>query len=265
MGKIEIPKDFMGVPVSEKTLKETLSSRGSNDSGSSDKRGHNVSLNPNLDGREYIQIPQHGNIVIATDITYKNKNWRETLDALNSDGLFMPRIDHFMTHFMNVRKAVDGGGELVYADGTPVSDDKIKEVWRYISSTDRDGIGVCWTWLDALFVNKSGVLKLETDHMGSTGNGANLYDLEAYASSSGWAELDFNRQGLPTKGSGLDRYSRGENIYFWEPQDGRVARFVADSGRAVLYCYWVPDDRDTSLGVFACAEGAARKNSGGSN
>jgi hypothetical protein len=48
------------------------------------------------------------------------------------------------------------------------------------------------------------------------------------------------------------------NLYYWAPVEGRVARFSADSVRALLSCDWYPWGTSASLGVRV-----GRKNFGG--
>lgn len=65
--------------------------------------------------------------------------------------------------------------------------------------------------------------------------------LEGGVKSSGKLDLiSYNSQGLPFL---------KEEIYFYEPFDGAVAGFYADSGRAGLGCVGNPLDSDPSLGV----------------
>ena len=69
-----------------------------------------------------------------------------------------------------------------------------------------------------------------------------------------------NYQGMATKDT-----QEGKDICFYRPSkdNNSVARFYANSGRASLDCYRNPSGSDSSLGVFACAEGAVAKKSGG--
>jgi len=258
--RIEIPKEFMGVPVSEETLKKTLAPAKAHQGVQTTPAG-NVQVNAQINPHDYIQVPQH-NIVIAREMGYRGKNWYETLDALAGDGLIMPRIDHFMTHFMNVREAASGEVDLLYADGASVSDIYAKELWAYLSSTDRGNKGICWTWLDVKFSkDSSGKLKLETNHRGK--NRHDSYDLEDHAKKDGWVDLEFNSQGIPKDNSSVGDYSQGNNMYFHQPGKERVARFDAGLDKAALYCRGEPAGYYDWLGVFPCAEGTAPKNSGG--
>ena len=63
----------------------------------------------------------------------------------------------------------------------------------------------------------------------------------------------FNKQGLPTK--------EGNDFNYWFPRSNNnsVARFGANSDRAGLVCNGYPQFSDSALGVFVCAEGAAKK------
>ena len=44
------------------------------------------------------------------------------------------------------------------------------------------------------------------------------------------------------------------NVYFWHPRNGAVAWFVANSGRADLYCNGYPSDSGGVLGVRAAKQ-----------
>jgi hypothetical protein len=259
--KIAIPDEFMGVPVSEETLKGTMSSVKTQQRNPQPST-RQVQVIGQINPRDYIYIPQH-NLVIAREVGYKGRNWNDTLDALADDGLIMPRIDHFTTHFTNVRDAVnDWNKPLLYADGTPMTKEGVDQLWKYLSSTDRQGIDICCSWLDAKFVESGGKLKIETDHRRNSS--PNIYDLKRYTSGK-FVDLKFNDQGLPTRKSGRENYSQGDNIYFWEPADGAVAGFYADSVRSDLDCDRNPSNFNSSLGVFSCAEGVALRDLGGSN
>ena len=220
----------------------------------------------NIDKRQYIKVPQKG-IVIAISETLHNNQWKPTIENLATQGLFMPRPDYMTQHFVNVREAAAGRGKLFYADGTQLSPAEITGIWDYISSTDRKKFNgkVCWTWLDALFKkDTNNKLYMETDHRvaGGAMRSTNL-NLSGHMATNSLANLSFNNEGLPNVASPHTSYKQGENMYFWPPVENRVARFVAGSVSAYLYCDWVPASSDPQLGVFACAAGIAPKNSGG--
>jgi len=71
---------------------------------------------------------------------------------------------------------------------------------------------------------------------------------------------NFNHQGLPKPKakSKVQEFKKGENVYFFHPVDGAVARFGAISGGAYLYCYRDPRSSNVALGVFVCSEGTQK-------
>ena len=171
----------------------------------------------------------------------------------------MPRIDHFTTHFMNVKQAYDSKGKspLFYADGSDVPKSESDDLYKYLTSDYKSG---CYTWLDALFREKNGNWFIETDHRVWNGKlEGKTYDLECPIRKDIYVNLNFNKQGFPTAECGNQNYSQGNNIKFWHPRDKRVAGFDADSIWADLLCSGDLQYSDSSLGVFVCAEGAAPK------
>lgn len=258
---IKIPTHFMGVPVNDETLKKVLDEK----TNPSQKAANSINpsfISPkNLVGAKYIQIPG-ANILIAKEETYKGKNWTDTHYALSDEGLFMPSPKLFVPYFINVRDASQGKVQLYDGNNRPLSTDETEDLWKYLSTNHRNG---CWTWLDAMFLkDNSDVWGLETDYRVQVLNGkkeliGKRANLEAHVGEDCFVELDFNSQGLPTKTAkdSTQKYSQGQNIYFYQPRPNRVARFGAGSRRAYLNCDGNPTDSSSALGVFACAEGAA--------
>ena len=228
----------------------------------------------NFDCRKYIAVPQH-DTVIATEKTLTNLDMFDTFEKLKEQGLYMPSIAEFMSHWNNVREASEGKRKLVYADGKTVDNIEAKGLWNYMSSTDRSLFNndPCWIWLNAYFdKGNDGRMQMKTDLQVKVDKGKKYLDgksalLETCSSANGgFVRLNFNRQGLPVVDDKRKNvvYEQGENLYFWKPVEGRVAGFYADSGWAGLDCNGGPSSRNSSLGVFACAEGTAPKKSGGS-
>ncbi len=264
----------MGKPI-KGSLERVLAQAGTGDDSKSDPDG--------TSGRPPAQLPSQfvpGDyilvslnvasglpIYIAKEITLKGKNWNDTHYALAENGLFIPTPKIMMDHFMNVKLAAEGTRTLHDGSGNPILQPEAKEMWDYLSLADtnyRNTKGVCWTWLDAKFKTEpqTGAWFMETDHR-VVQQGANKEiqgqrrQLRSHYQQTGWIELDFSPDGLATRASTHSQYKRGENMYFWRPENEKVARFDADSGRAVLSCYWDPTDCVDGLGVFACAEGTA--------
>ena len=232
-------------------------------------------LDTNVDKSTFVYIPQKDVYIGKREILYGEK-WKETHYKLDEKGFFMPRIDVLMTHFMNVKEAAEGGRELYDRNGNSLQREESRELWDYLSSTNRNQFGKigkdkwCWTWLDALFKkDKSGLYMITNHRVTMDGSGEKQLQgekvpLDSYLKKDRvYTSLSFNDQGLPTTESSLTNYSQGENIRYWHPVKNRVAGFVADSDRAGLGCLRGPSDRDGSLGVFPCAEGTRAKNTAG--
>ena len=253
--EIEIPKEFMGVPITKDTFDRVLSQE-------KPKPEHRQNENYTLKNpREYIQVPEH-NMVIALQETHNGKNMYDTLEALASEGLNMPSIAQFTRHFLNVQEASQSKRTLLYADGTPVSDDVAKDLWNYMSSTDRSRWNgkPSWTWLNALFKNKDKKWYIETDLEVKTDADGNKIlqgrsePLDACLMKDGWASLKFNNQGLATEASSLNGYKQEDNLYFWHPKNNCVAWFNASSGWVDFSCGEEPRDSNGRLGVLAAGD-----------
>ena len=224
------------------------------------ERTNPLSIKANINAKDYIRIPG-SNTVISRNELHKGLNWENTHYALADNGLFMPPPSLFMPFYINVRDASQGKITLYTADNAPIPRDEAEDLWKYLSSGHRNG---CWTWLDAKFQNTSqkGMIEFSHNVEGDKSNrklvGCSEF-LEDCIEEACFVDLEFNSQGLPVKKSQAQKYSQGENIYYYHPRDGRVARFVADSVRALLDCIRNPAYSISSLGVFACAEGAPKK------
>lgn len=260
---IKIPKKIFGVEVSNKTLEAVLKDSPPETIKPEDKpRG--VILPGNFDGNQYVQIP-NTNFSIAKAETHKGKNWNDTHFALAEDGLFMPTPALFMSYLMSLKDAAHGRVTLYDGRGQPISRSEAQHLWAYNSSTK---VGEAWTWLDAYFEKETnGKMWMKTDHRVSTGRNKGLMNrrvsLDVPVSEECFVKLKFTALGMPQEKSDADEYWGGRNIYFYPPVDGRVARFYVGSDGAGLYCDRDPSVPNGRLGVFACAEGTAPKNSGG--
>jgi len=211
-----------------------------------------------IDKTKYIQIPQHS-LVIALEETHKNKDMYNTLEGLAKEGLSMPTPAIFMTHFLNVHRAALSGAQLNYANGNPVPNQPIQDLWQYLSS---DFYGGCWTWLNALFKKDGGgrcfiTTNLETktgfDKKKYLDGNQCLLDLPLQENC--YANLDFNTQGMPTKKSQDQEYKQGKNIHYWQPKTDRAAGFSTCPGYngAILFGDRDPHETNHLIGVFACA------------
>ncbi len=98
--------------------------------------------------------------------------------------------------------------------------------------------------LNTWFVPKGKTLYVHSDHVLASGNlvAQSQEELENCLMQDTWASFnDLTSQGIATK--------TGNDFYSWFPRANAVARFFAISGRAVVYCYWDPQDSGPALGV----------------
>ena len=198
-------------------------------------------------------------------------NYEDTHKKLFTDTeLYMPDPFIMMNFFRGVVEAQQDGRQVFHPDGSPVNKKLVEEMYKHLTTNykniyNRNDVGA-WTWLNAGFPE----VKIDKDQGTISGKiervvGLNTdgtlkkdsRDLEQCLFEDCYADFDFNSQGLLIKPKG-NSYERGKNVYFWYPRQGRVARFCAYSGRALLGCYRDPGSSNSGLGVFACAEGAER-------
>ena len=232
-----------------------------------------VNVNINIASREYIQIGingLHGKPVVISCYELQGSNKKDYEDAhrfVLQQGLYVPTPLIFSTHFKNVIEAKEGRKQLFYADVSPVNSAEIDEIYKHLTTNYKNIFGSndfgAWTWLNAKFVQGSGDKKIDLETItGIKSDGTFIIKtepLECKIWENCFVEIDFNRQGLPKVKSANQSYAQGDNINFYFPVKDTVARFYAGSNRAVLYCNRNPLSSSPSLGVFACAEGAAGK------
>jgi len=233
-----------------------------------------VQANINLD--DYVQIGingLYGKPVVISKFEIKdanNKNYEDTHKFVLKQGVYIPTPQIFMTHFQNVVKAFKerknkNGSKLLDGKGNIISGNDLEDLYKHLTKdhiATYGGQAGAWTWLNAGFKNGN----LETVMgVNSKGLTKNIVPLDAYLKEDAYVNFDFNSQGLAKANSKCanQAYSQGENIYFWQPREGAVAWFNAGSDRAILSCSWYPTGSDSSLGVFACAEGAVVAKNGG--
>ncbi|MDP1695978.1 MAG: hypothetical protein Q8L29_03630 [archaeon] len=251
--RIKIPEKFMGKLV-----------KGSIERGLANAVKGPVQVTPDkvivpsqiptaFNGSDYVLITpnnQNSPIYIAKELSLKGANWGDTHSELHKQSLFMPNPRLFMDYFLNVKNAAAVNAPLYDGNRVQLAQSEVNELWDYLSSTNRPK-GNCWTWLDAKY--KQDAWFMESGRVGAS---AIPVPLSPHLVKDGLADLAFNDEGLATTESANRGYVQGENIYFYHPRENCVARFGAISNWAYLGCYGDPTDSLTSLGVFACAEGA---------
>lgn len=174
---------------------------------------------PETPQEDFIQLPS--GIYVSRQRSHLGKNWYESnaLEGLDSN------------EFREL---------LIYArEHEPELYDEITAVrssWRA-------------EWIGVQFKKKRNGLHMAT-HKGEEKLAKNtlMEDRTPGISLDAWLSKDgkyTTSQGLPTE----DILSG--DLWYWFPRDGRVARFDADSVRAVLYCDRGPSGRGSDLGVRA--------------
>jgi hypothetical protein len=238
---IKIPKTFMGKPVAGSLEKVLLGLNGNPINPLNPQVQPPVNA-PNLSG--YIYVPSIG-LYLAKQRTHLRLNWNQTHEELQKENLRMPTIPQFLEYLKFLQNGYQDRSEAL-----TILDDVLKVGnWRS-------------EWLDAKFDEINGQMVISYNHRIVNNvlkaQNENEVLLPDYLKEDCWADIfgSANVQGLSTRKLGSS-YEQGKNAYFWFPRSGRVAWFDADSGRAGLDCNWDPANSYSSLGVFACAEGAA--------
>ena len=265
---IKIPKMFMGKPIegsldgiSRKQVRDPPQNPGSS-------QPQTLNVPAVVNPREYIRVGVNGIygqpvLISSYELQGTNGlNYENAHKKVLQSGLYVPTPRIFMAHFINVVGAKRNTIQLAYADGASVPDAEVKEMYQHLTRNYRDVFGqnnpVAWTWLNAKFIGASleTIVGLNTDGSLKTA----VESMSSHINEDCFVALNFNSHGFPVQKAAQQEYNAGENVYFYHPCDGCVARFLASSVGAYLDCDWGPTDADPSLGVFACAEGAAQKN-----
>jgi hypothetical protein len=192
----------------------------------------------NKDG--FVYVPPI-NLYFAEERSNYNLTWDATHKKVIPEGYEMPSP-------METWKFID------YLKNN-LSVPKLKKVYDDILKTTPQNT---WhgEWQNAIYSNEDG--KVWVRHVrGLKKNGeidlSDRVELNGYLNSDGWADVtsmnNISDEGLCKIASSKDKYSQGENIYFYHPRNGNVARFVANSVRAYLGCHWDPTYSNASLGV----------------
>ena len=241
--KYQIPKTFMGKPVAGSLERVLAGLNGNTNNPQNPPQTAPLVNAPNLQG--YIFVPSTG-LYMAKERTHLGLNWYQTHEELQKENLRMPTIPEFIEYL----KFLDRGypdrneGQLIL--------DEIKAVrnpWRS-------------EWLDARFEKIKRKMNIHSMHKYSNGklvsSKPEVLGKCLMKDKTPGIDLDYwlnnsTPQGLPDVNT-----PRGE-LYFWYPREGSVAGFGAGSGRAGLGCFRDPAVVGSSLGVFACAEGATPK------
>ena len=193
--------------------------------------------------------------------SHNGMNQKETVIRVLKEGLTMPRASRFVRHLINVNSAKEGKGFLYDANGNLIEGDKLENYWQTMFHNH-------WIWSPESFKKsekgKEGFLDLDIVTItGLDEKGKPIYQVEPLKrclEQDCYADLgSMNPQGFLTRRSTTQKYVPGKTIYFFPPREGLAVRFLAGSDYADFVGYGDPLDAIGRLGVFACAEGDAKK------
>ena len=208
----------------------------------------------NKDG--FIYVPSI-NLYLSEETHFKGKDWKESHIETQKQGCTMPTIQQFV-EFLRYLRSDEGKAKVKNADKILNEIYEVRNPWRS-------------EWLDAYyFEQKAEDMLVNYNHKfnGTSLIAQNTEQLTNYLAETkipgisleDWLENP-NPHGLPKSNC------KDGKLCYWQPENGRVARFYADSGRAILGCDGVPDVRYDSLRVrlVASAENASQISQGGNS
>src|SRR3989344_4298872 len=249
---IKIPKHYMGEPI-EGSMERILAGAPLQPAPIGQPSAQPFILNPaNINNaHEYIILPgaTHGSytypeMLVAMERTHHGKNWNDAHELLVKENAYMLTIRQFVDFLSLLKsgKAFDGNGrQLDKGKLEDVLNDiiEVREPWRS-------------EWLDAKFEDGNIIYHALERKSGSYTLVETKEPLVNYIKKDKSPGIDLSDwlanatyQGLPSKNV------NDGSLYYWKPKDGTVARFVAGSVWAVLYCCGYPSGTYSSLGVRA--------------
>src|SRR3990167_9083270 len=199
-----------------------------------------------LEGRAHGSY-EYPDTLIAKERSMQSNKWQEAQDDIKAEGKFMPTIRQY-ADFLNLLKsgnAYDGKGHAIAKSELDSILDEILElrnpyrVEHLDASFSKQGEQF---YIKYHTFNSAGRLEQVTEPLQES----LMQDKTPGIDLEDWLQ-NANEQGLPPP------EAREGSLYYWYPKDGRVAGFVAFSGRADLDCDGGPQDSDSALGVRACA------------
>ena len=204
---------------------------------------------PNKNG--FIYVPSI-NLYVAKKRSLQGLNWSDTHKKILSEGLGrMPTPNETW--------------DLIKYAKTNLNNSGLRTIYDDILKTTPQNT---WhgEWQNAKFSKDQGITYVQRvislDKRGELVY-SNREKLDDCLMEDCWAEFNSsNKQGLLTRKHSSSSYAQGDNIYFWFPREGGVARFVANSDGAVLDCFRYPSYSYSVLGVRLVREATPRKNGG---
>ena len=221
---MEQPKRILGTKINEQSYLEALARvKARENPNEKPETQTTIQINPNE-----IYIPEI-KLYFQGERTHLNLNWDDTHKALKKENLRMPTLIEFATFLKHLNS--DQKYQQLFKEIT-----EVREPWRS-------------NWIDAYFEKRKDGMYILTRNKTQEEKISDYItqDKTPGINLESWINNP-NPQGLPRQNT-----SSG-NLYYWTPEDKRVARFYALSGRAYLDCGRYPSDSADSLGVYACRE-----------
>ena len=182
-----------------------------------------IKVSANINLADYVRMP-NSNILISKEQMFNNLDFKDSHFKLAENNLYMPSPAEFMPYYLNVIQAKQGKQIIYDGNNKPLDPTEIDSLYQRLSKN-------CWVWLNA------GFKKDQKDNFSlinySVKNNSLIEtpkSLEKCLMKDGFADLDFNKQGLAIKPSKINEYKKNKNIYFSHPRDNSVAGFYAGSG-----------------------------------
>ena len=185
--------------------------------------------------KDYIYVPALG-LYVSENRYLQSKNWNDTQEILHKEGRRMPTIPEFV-ELLKYLRSNDGKSKVKNAQKILDEIYKVAGNWRS-------------EWLDAKFEEKKGMY-VSYHVFDSKGKIIQKQEkLETYLTDDKTPGIDLDSWlASPTKQGLPNSTCPDGQLYYWYPRNGKVARFDAYSGGAILGCIGGATDTDPSLGV----------------
>jgi len=226
-------------------------------------------INPvNFIPSDYIHFeqPYSFDIAISEDFgSCKGKDWYNQNKELLSNGYLMSNVLEGMTLFQNIVESYKDNKKVLFdSAGNSIKKGIIDDLYKFLTSDYNIG---SWYNMNALFENRNGIwIMKEAINYDKPKDELIFQEKQIIVPITKDCYVNFNNltaEGFPKEKHSNKTYAQGENIHYWYPRNGCVARFLADSVRANLDCDWDPSNTDSSLGVHAVRH-EVKKSTGGS-
>jgi len=202
---------------------------------------------------DYVKL-KDTNLVIAREQSFNDMYFSTARAQALQEGTPMASPAIFLPYRNEVMKAAHGDATLYDGKGRRITR-KDAEKLAHLLTKD------CVVWLDAQFHDSKEGMQIAYSRIKDASTIEEVTEalqLKKNIHGGRLVDMVFNEQGMPVRNSRKQEFDAKNNIYFYFPSDGSVARFSAVANWAVLDCDWDRQDSYSALGLFACAAGAQK-------